>query len=175
VQRVKADTQVVADRGRVALRYGPLIYNVEAVDGNDLNAALASDSPLTTQWRPIFWEGWWSSREVRGGRRSGGHTELRAEQPPAAGAGGGGAGCGRRCGLTSGDASTRAATQPVAFSEVNMPWRLLRAGDEHNLSHIEACSSSCARASRSLHAQPCNRLPDGFQLTSCEVMVKVPS
>ena len=34
----------------MALRYGPLIYNVEAVD-EDITKALAANSPLTAQWR----------------------------------------------------------------------------------------------------------------------------
>ena len=36
----------------MALRYGPLIYNVESVDqaDNNLNRALAPDAPLSTEW-----------------------------------------------------------------------------------------------------------------------------
>lgn len=51
VQRVKADDRIVDDRGRVALRYGPLIYNIERVD-QDITKVLAPDAPLTTEWRP---------------------------------------------------------------------------------------------------------------------------
>ena len=40
VQRVQASRQVTADVGRVALRYGPLIYNLESVDQN-LNSVLS--------------------------------------------------------------------------------------------------------------------------------------
>jgi DUF1680 family protein len=52
VQKIKANDRVGADRGRVALRYGPLIYNVESVDqtDNNLNRALAPDAPLATEW-----------------------------------------------------------------------------------------------------------------------------
>ena len=50
-QRIKADEKVVADRGRVALRYGPLIYCIESVD-QDVDQVLAPDSPLTTEWKP---------------------------------------------------------------------------------------------------------------------------
>jgi DUF1680 family protein len=50
VQRIKADDVVAANRGRVALRYGPLIYSAESVD-QDLNQPLALDTPLTTEWR----------------------------------------------------------------------------------------------------------------------------
>jgi hypothetical protein len=50
VQRVRADEKIEADRNRVALRYGPLIYNIEQVD-QDITKALSPDSPLTTEWR----------------------------------------------------------------------------------------------------------------------------
>lgn len=51
VQRLVADHRIVADHGRVALRYGPLIYNFESVD-QDVNAVLPSSAPLTTEWKP---------------------------------------------------------------------------------------------------------------------------
>jgi DUF1680 family protein len=51
-QRVTADDRIAADRGRVALRYGPLIYNIEHADQPSLDIPLKSDSPLTTQWMP---------------------------------------------------------------------------------------------------------------------------
>ena len=52
VQRVKADERLVADRGKVALKYGPLIYNIEQVDNGDITTkALSPDAPLTTEWR----------------------------------------------------------------------------------------------------------------------------
>jgi DUF1680 family protein len=53
VQRVRASDKIEADRGRVALRYGPLVYNIEAVD-QDISKALAPDSELVTEWRPDF-------------------------------------------------------------------------------------------------------------------------
>jgi hypothetical protein len=56
VQRVKADERVAADRGRVALRYGPLIYNVERADQPDLDLALGPE-PLTTEWRGDLLDG----------------------------------------------------------------------------------------------------------------------
>ena len=51
VQRVKADSRIAADVGRVALRRGPLVYCLEAVD-QDVEQALTTDSPLTTEWQP---------------------------------------------------------------------------------------------------------------------------
>ena len=51
VQRVKAVEQIVANRGRVALRYGPLIYNIESVDQN-VDSMLSSTAELATEWRP---------------------------------------------------------------------------------------------------------------------------
>jgi DUF1680 family protein len=53
VQRIKADEHIAADRGLVALRYGPLIYNVERADQSDLNKSL-TDAPLTAEWRGDF-------------------------------------------------------------------------------------------------------------------------
>jgi DUF1680 family protein len=50
IQRVKADEQIAATRGSVALRYGPLIYSVEQADQPDINAPV-SPSPLATEWR----------------------------------------------------------------------------------------------------------------------------
>lgn len=51
VQRVRADERVAADRGRVALRYGPLVYSFEAVD-QKLEAALSPKADLTARWEP---------------------------------------------------------------------------------------------------------------------------
>ena len=50
VQRVKGIDKIAATAGRVALRYGPLIYSAEAVD-QDLDKVLSPDSTLTTEWR----------------------------------------------------------------------------------------------------------------------------
>jgi hypothetical protein len=51
VQRVKAIDKIKADHGRVALKYGPVVYNVESVD-QDINKVLADDSPITPEWSP---------------------------------------------------------------------------------------------------------------------------
>jgi DUF1680 family protein len=51
VQRIKASDKVIADRGRVALRYGPLLYNVESVD-QDVDQVLNPTSPLSVEWEP---------------------------------------------------------------------------------------------------------------------------
>jgi DUF1680 family protein len=56
VQRVKADERIEADLGRVALRYGPLIYSVERADQPNLNQALAK-TPLTSEWRGDLLQG----------------------------------------------------------------------------------------------------------------------
>jgi uncharacterized protein len=49
-QRVRASEKIAANRGRVALRYGPLVYNIEKVD-QDITKALAASVPLATEWR----------------------------------------------------------------------------------------------------------------------------
>ena len=51
VQRIRASEKIAADTNKVALRYGPLVYNIEKVD-QDITQPLASDSKLTTEWRP---------------------------------------------------------------------------------------------------------------------------
>ena len=50
IQVVKADEHIAADRGRIALRYGPLIYNVENTDQSNLNLRPDVKS-LKTEWR----------------------------------------------------------------------------------------------------------------------------
>jgi hypothetical protein len=50
-QRVTPDTRIAADRGLVALKYGPLVYNVETADNHSIDRKLG-DGPLRTQWRP---------------------------------------------------------------------------------------------------------------------------
>jgi uncharacterized protein len=56
VQRVKSDDKVAANRGFVALRYGPLIYNVERADQPSINGVI-SPKPLSTEWRGDLLEG----------------------------------------------------------------------------------------------------------------------
>ena len=50
-QRVTADDRVKADLGTVALKYGPLVYNVETADNQNIDQAI-SENALTTEWRP---------------------------------------------------------------------------------------------------------------------------
>ena len=50
VQRVRASERIAADRGRVALQYGPLVYNIEKAD-QDIDKALDRSAPLTPEWR----------------------------------------------------------------------------------------------------------------------------
>jgi hypothetical protein len=51
VQRVRASEKIEANRGKVALRYGPLVYNIEQVD-QDITNALSPDAPLAAEWKP---------------------------------------------------------------------------------------------------------------------------
>lgn len=55
-QRVHASEKIAATRGLVALRYGPLIYNVESVD-QPLDGALPKGAELQTEWMPELLEG----------------------------------------------------------------------------------------------------------------------
>jgi len=50
VQRVHASEKIAATVGKVALRYGPLVYNIEQVD-QDIAGVLEPSAPLTTEWR----------------------------------------------------------------------------------------------------------------------------
>jgi hypothetical protein len=56
VQRLTADPKVAADKGLVALRYGPLIYNVERADNPSITGPIA-DKPLSVDWRPDLLHG----------------------------------------------------------------------------------------------------------------------
>ena len=50
-QRVVADSRIEADLNLVALKYGPLVYNVEAADNDNIDRKLG-DAPLRAEWRP---------------------------------------------------------------------------------------------------------------------------
>jgi len=54
VQRVRADRRVEADRGRVALQRGPLVYNIEDADhdGHCRSVYLPPDAGLRPVWKP---------------------------------------------------------------------------------------------------------------------------
>jgi len=56
VQKLTADERIKADRGRVALRYGPLIYNVEKADQPDIEKSLGN-APLHPVWMPDLLRG----------------------------------------------------------------------------------------------------------------------
>src|SRR6185503_115091 len=56
VQRIKADEKIQTNKGLTALRYGPLIYNVERADQPNLNGVIGSQ-PLSTEWRSDFLQG----------------------------------------------------------------------------------------------------------------------
>ena len=49
IQRVKASEKIEADSGRIALRYGPLLYNVETADNPDITKTIGN-TPLSLQW-----------------------------------------------------------------------------------------------------------------------------
>jgi len=50
-QRVVPDERIAADRGMVALKYGPLVYNVETPDNQNITRKIG-DAPLRTKWQP---------------------------------------------------------------------------------------------------------------------------
>jgi DUF1680 family protein len=55
IQRITADERIIENQGKVALRYGPLIYNVESID-QDIEKSLGT-SPLTLEWDEDMLEG----------------------------------------------------------------------------------------------------------------------
>ena len=58
IRRVVANDQVSADRGRVALERGPILYALEAVDnGKVRNLVLARDAKLTAEYKPDLLKG----------------------------------------------------------------------------------------------------------------------
>jgi uncharacterized protein len=50
-QRVTADPRISADASLVALKYGPLVYNVETADNHNIERKIGNAS-LKTEWRP---------------------------------------------------------------------------------------------------------------------------
>jgi uncharacterized protein len=50
VQKVAADKRIVADSGRIALRYGPLLYSVETADHQDIDQRIGA-LPLSLKWQ----------------------------------------------------------------------------------------------------------------------------
>jgi len=60
-QRVTAIDKVAADRGRVAVKYGPLVYNFEQPDNPGMEGrnlpTLKTGSPLTAEWKPELLNG----------------------------------------------------------------------------------------------------------------------
>lgn len=50
IQTITADDRIEADRGRIALRYGPMIYNVEKADQSDIEKYIGLGT-LKTEWR----------------------------------------------------------------------------------------------------------------------------
>jgi DUF1680 family protein len=50
VQCITPSPKILATQGRVALRYGPLVYNIEKAD-QDITQVLNPGSPLTAEWR----------------------------------------------------------------------------------------------------------------------------
>ncbi len=56
IQQITADEKIEADRGRIALRYGPLLYNVETADHQDINQPIGNQ-PLSLEWKGDFLRG----------------------------------------------------------------------------------------------------------------------
>lgn len=56
IQKIVADPRVAADSGRLALRYGPLLYNVETADNGSVDRRIGS-APLRLEWKDGLLDG----------------------------------------------------------------------------------------------------------------------
>jgi uncharacterized protein len=56
IQKITASGNIIADQGKVALRYGPLIYSVETADQTRINGSLGT-APLSLEWRDNLLDG----------------------------------------------------------------------------------------------------------------------
>jgi len=56
VQVVTADEKIEADRGRMALRYGPLLFSVEKADNKNIDLSVGT-TPFTLNWLPSLFNG----------------------------------------------------------------------------------------------------------------------
>ncbi|HEV2353100.1 MAG TPA: beta-L-arabinofuranosidase domain-containing protein, partial [Puia sp.] len=56
IQEIRADARVKADSDRVALRYGPLLYNVETADNDDI-AQRVGKGPMRLEWKGQLLDG----------------------------------------------------------------------------------------------------------------------
>lgn len=56
IQVITPSDKIAATKGEIALRYGPLIYNVEEADNSNINQPI-SDGPLVIEWRPDLLNG----------------------------------------------------------------------------------------------------------------------
>jgi len=56
IQKVTASDKIEANIGRIALRYGPLLYNVETADQPNINQSIGT-TPLSLEWKDDFLRG----------------------------------------------------------------------------------------------------------------------
>ena len=60
VQTIHASEKVASTRGKVAVRRGPIVYNVETADGQDVTKPVGRDPQLTAAWSPDLLGGVWA-------------------------------------------------------------------------------------------------------------------
>ncbi|MEH3105598.1 MAG: glycoside hydrolase family 127 protein [Sphingomonas phyllosphaerae] len=121
VQRVTGDERIEATRGKVALRYGPLVYNVERADQPRIDLAIGA-AGLSPAWRGDLLGGVMTIvGEWNDGSRLTAIPQLRAHEPHrAAACRAADRGCvGRlRAGNRRGGAADRGSGDPARFSAV---------------------------------------------------------
>ena len=80
-QRMHASDKIEATRGKVALRYGPLIYNIEQVD-QDITKSLAPGSPLDDRMAEgSAWRRHGDQGQVHRRHSDAGDPQLRPHEP----------------------------------------------------------------------------------------------
>ena len=105
VQRVHASEKIEDTRNKVALRYGPLVYNIEQVDQDITKVTESERSPdHRVEGRPVGRSDG-DQRQVRRWKPDDGDSQLRAHQPRQGCAPGGSVAPRRRRGGTPGAAS----------------------------------------------------------------------
>lgn len=57
VQKVTSIDKIVTNRGKIALRRGPIIYNIENADNGDVNKPVAPNAQFTAEWSPRLLDG----------------------------------------------------------------------------------------------------------------------
>ena len=81
IQKVIADPRVAADSGRVALRYGPLLFNVETADNGSIDGRIGPGPLRAGMGGQSAWRRDDDPGEMGGWDAAGGDPQLCADEP----------------------------------------------------------------------------------------------